>query len=65
VYADYQAYLAPPPPDSIGSEGRRALEIDGLDQREPAPAAADLPPLAAPFSDEEIEGCGYLSWLRH
>jgi hypothetical protein len=45
--------------------GRAALETDRLGEWEPAPLPESLPLSAARFSDEEIEGCGYLSWLRH
>lgn len=63
VYQAYQAYLSPDESMLRHGYGRAALEADEL-----APgASSEEMQLALPggeFSDDEVESCGYLGWLR-
>lgn len=58
TYADYQAYLLQAEPHPI--ECGTGVGIDDYALHDPL-----ANPTMANISDDEIESCGYLGWLRH
>lgn len=59
TYSDYQAYLFQSVPRADECVADVGVDDYGLHE----PVGAD--PKCAGVSDDEIEGCGYLGWLRH
>jgi hypothetical protein len=62
VYQAYQAYLQPEVSALAGRDGCAALDSGQLTGDS---VVDDEAAQTETFSEEEIESCGYLGWLRH
>lgn len=59
IYSDYQAYLFQAVPHTVECVADVGVDDYGLHD------SVDADHATASVSDDEIEGCGYLGWLRH
>lgn len=59
IYSDYQAYLFQAVPHTIECVADVGVDDYGLHD------STEVDHATASVSDDEIEGCGYLGWLRH